>query len=556
MSTSALQFKIATEEWEFEQIHELNYRTFVEEIPQHQPAEQPRLADKFHKENTYLICLAGGRVVGMMAARGQRPFSLDQKLPNLDSFLPPGRRPCEVRLLAVEKEYRNSQVFRGIISLMWQYGTERGYNMAIISGTTRQQRLYRHLGFVPFGPLVGKGEAMFQPMYITLEGFEKVAEEYFRLPVNLPGPASFLPGPVSIHREVRKAFERQAESHRSDRFVSQFQRVRERLRELTGARHAQVLLGSGTLANDTVGAQLSLQDKPGLVLSNGEFGDRLVDHARRFGLTFDTLQFPWGEAFDMPAIQQFLSRSPAVGWLWFAHGETSTGMLNPLSPLQSLCGKRRIKLCVDCISSVGVVPVNLGGVYMAAAASGKGLAAYPGLCMVFYNHTVGHSARLPRYLDLGWYAEHQGIPFTHSSNLVQALDTALRRVDWAKKYAQLGEDTGWLRGRLRALGLNLITPDTEAMPGVITIAVGPGQSGFETAQRLEQAGFLLSSNSDYLRQRNWIQICLMGEYSREKLDGLLAWLARHAAAEAGAGAGAAAMAVAGRGAAVAPGVAA
>jgi len=542
MSTSALQFKIATEEWEFEQIHELNYRTFVEEIPQHQPAEQPRLVDKFHEENTYLICLAGKRVVGMMAARGRRPFSLDQKLPNLDSFLPPGRRPCEVRLLAVEKEYRNSQVFRGIISLMWQYGTERGFNMAIISGTTRQQKLYRHLGFVPFGPMVGKGEAMFQPMYITLEGFEKVAEEFFRLPVNLPGPASFLPGPVGIHREVRKAFERQAESHRSDRFVSQFQRVRERLCQLTGARHAQILLGSGTLANDTVGAQLSLQAKPGLVLSNGEFGDRLVDHARRFGLTFDTLQFPWGEAFDMPAIQQFLSRSPAVGWLWFAHGETSTGMLNPLSPLQSLCAKRKIKLCADCISSVGVVPVNLEGVYMAAAASGKGLAAYPGLCMVFYNH----SARLPRYLDLGWYAEHQGIPFTHSSNLVQALDAALRRVDWPKKYAQLAEDTAWLRGRLRALGLNLITPDPEAMPGVITIAVGPGQNGFETAQRLEQAGFLLSSNSEYLRQRNWIQICLMGEYSREKLDGLLACLARQATAEAGAAA------AAGRGAAVAP----
>ena len=195
MSTSPLQFKIATEEWEFEQIHELNYRTFVEEIPQHQPAEQPRLVDKFHEENTYLICLAGGRVVGMVAARGRRPFSLDQKLPNLDSFLPPGRRPCEVRLLAVEKEFRNSQVFRGIISLMWQYGTERGYNMAIISGTTRQQKLYRHLGFVPFGPLVGKGEAMFQPMYLTLERFEKKAEEFFRLPASVAGAGQFFARP-------------------------------------------------------------------------------------------------------------------------------------------------------------------------------------------------------------------------------------------------------------------------------------------------------------------------------------------------------------------------
>ncbi|HXR08236.1 MAG TPA: aminotransferase class V-fold PLP-dependent enzyme [Candidatus Acidoferrum sp.] len=530
MSTNVLQFKIATEEWEFEQIHELNYRTFVEEIPQHQPAEQPRLVDKFHEENTYLICLAGRRVVGMLAARGQRPFSLDQKLPDLDSYLPSGRRPCEVRLLAVEKEYRNSQVFRGIISLMWQFGTERGYNMAIISGTTRQQKLYRHLGFVPFGPLVGKGEAMFQPMYLTLEGFEKKAEEFFSMPVNLPGPASFLPGPVSIHREVRKAFGGQAESHRSDRFVTEFQRIRERLCELTGARHVQILLGSGSLANDTVAAQLSLQEKPGLVLSNGEFGERLVDHARRFGLTFDTLQFPWGEPIDMGAVQQFMTRSPALGWLWFAHGETSTGMLNPLSPLQALCGKRKIKLCADCISSVGMGPVNLAGVYLASAASGKGLASYPGLSMVFYNHAISHCARLPRYLDLGWYAEHQGIPFTHSSNLVRALDTALRREDWPRKHAQLAEDSAWLRGRLRGLGLNLVTPDAEAMAGVITIVPEPGRSGLELAQQLEQAGFLLSCNSEYLKQRNWIQICLMGEYSREKLDGLVACLARHATA--------------------------
>jgi hypothetical protein len=64
------------------------------------------------------------------------------------------------------------------------------------------------------------------------------------------------------------------------------------------------------------------------------------------------------------------------------------------------------------------------------------------------------------------------------------------------------------------------------------------------AQRLEQAGFLLSCNSDYLRERNWIQICLMGEYSREKLEGLVACLARHG------------MAVAGRGAAAQPMVAA
>ncbi len=44
---SPLTFKVASEKWEFEQIHELNYQTFVDEIPQHQENEQGRLVDKF-----------------------------------------------------------------------------------------------------------------------------------------------------------------------------------------------------------------------------------------------------------------------------------------------------------------------------------------------------------------------------------------------------------------------------------------------------------------------------------------------------------------------------
>jgi len=186
----ALQFKIATEEREFELIHRLNYKTFVEEIPQHDPDPARRLVDKFHSENTYVICLSGDQLVGMLAVRGNRPFSLDQKLPNLDSHLPAGRKLCEVRLLAVEKEFRSGQVFQGLLALVVQYCIQHGYDTAIISGTTRQQKLYRHLGFVPFGPLVGTGEALFQPMYLTKESFEAQMEEFLRSNQPYDQPAS------------------------------------------------------------------------------------------------------------------------------------------------------------------------------------------------------------------------------------------------------------------------------------------------------------------------------------------------------------------------------
>src|SRR3982750_655035 len=108
---STLVYKIASEAREFEQIHELNYRTFVEEIPQHSPNARQRLVDRLHDENTYVICLDGARLAGMVALRAKRPFSLDEKLSNLDSYLAPERVPCEVRLLAVAPEFRKSAVF-------------------------------------------------------------------------------------------------------------------------------------------------------------------------------------------------------------------------------------------------------------------------------------------------------------------------------------------------------------------------------------------------------------------------------------------------------------
>ena len=76
----SLRYKIAETENEFEQIFRLNYKTFVEEIPQGDTNLEKRLVDKFHAENTYAICLDGEELVGMVAGRATRPFSLDAKI--------------------------------------------------------------------------------------------------------------------------------------------------------------------------------------------------------------------------------------------------------------------------------------------------------------------------------------------------------------------------------------------------------------------------------------------------------------------------------------------
>jgi len=529
---SPLRFKIATEDWEFEAVHRLNYKTFVEEIPQHERNAEERLVDKFHAENTYAICLCGERLVGMVCGRSHRPFSLDKKVPDLDAHLPAGYRALEVRLLSVEKEFRNGFVFSKLVGLLAQHFKDQGCDMALISGTTRQVRLYKHLGFVPFGPLVGSGEAQFQPMYLTLEKFIQMAKA-----LSPPSEAvekilaNYLPGPVDVHKDVKEAFANGPISHRSDGFMADFKATRRLLCELVKAKSVEILTGSGSLANDAICAQLSLLNEPGLILSNGEFGDRLIDHAGRQGLKFETYQIGWGEPFDLAQVRRRVEQKARPGWLWAAHCETSTGMLNDLPSLKALCAERGIKLCLDCISSIGTVPVDLSGVYLASCVSGKALASFPGLSMVFYNHDLQPAPQLARYLDLGYYAAQQGVPFTTSSNLLYALQTALRRIDWPKKFAELAKAGAELREDLRGAGLQIVAPSAHATPAVVTLALPREVSSVTIGNQLRSAGYLLSYNSSYLVKRNWIQICLMGEWSREHLEKLPGMIADLCAAQ-------------------------
>jgi aspartate aminotransferase-like enzyme len=337
----------------------------------------------------------------------------------------------------------------------------------------------------------------------------------------MTAPLNFLPGPITIRDEVRHAMHQAAISHRSTAFGDLLVDTKRRLCELTGTLDVEILLGSGTLANDMVAAQLSMHSGPGLILSNGEFGDRLIDHGRRFGLCARTLAINWGTAFQPSQIEAMFRQQTDTRWLWAVHCETSTGMLNDLTMLKTLCGRRQVALHLDCISSIGTVPVHLPGVTLATGVSGKGLGAYPGLAFVFYHRTMAPSSSLPRYLDLGLYTISGGIPFTHSSNLMTALHASLQRLYPAARYESIAKQSAWLRTELASLGFQIVAPEEHATPAVITISLPEGLNAAAVGNELAEAGCLVSYQSVYLLKRNWIQICLMGEYTRPMLDALM-----------------------------------
>ncbi|ANU26439.1 GNAT family N-acetyltransferase [Planococcus versutus] len=490
--------KIARSEEEFDEISRLNYETFVEEIPQHKVNSSGMRIDPFHEQNTYLIVLADTQVVGMIALRSERPFSLDLKIGSIEAFLPNAGKVCEIRLLAVRKEHRNGRVFFLLARALSDYCLEQGFDSAVISGTVRQLKLYKQLGFQAFAEPMGTGEAIFVPMVTTRRQYNDSVAARLQAKRRL-----FLPGPVALTPELASPFQQAPISHRSAAFNEIRQEVDGMLEEMTGMTPL-LLSGSGTLANEAMLAQIKRLRAKGLILVNGEFGKRLVDQAKRLNLDFEVIEQAWGQGFKIENISLYLE-SGKFGWLLMVHGETSTGQLNDFQEIANICKQQNTNLCLDCISSFGAVPLSLKDVWLATATSGKALGTMSGIALVFARHPLEPDASLPSYLDLGLYAT--SIPFTFPASLLESFRRALKV--YPARYEQLDE---------RVKKLQEDTKDWAV------IAQGyPTARTFKIAEEMpflvedaHLSGFELHSVSGYLKARELFQVsCIQPEFEKD-----------------------------------------
>ncbi|MBI1917630.1 MAG: aminotransferase class V-fold PLP-dependent enzyme [Planctomycetes bacterium] len=561
-------FKRAETDDEFDQIHALNYRTFVGEIPQHADTGTGRLVDKFHHKNTYFIALQDTEVVGMVSVHGQPPFSIADRLPDPGLLERPGTRPLEVRLLAIKSEKRHSVVYSGLVWTLFRYAQDVGATHLFISGVQERLSLYEQLGFERIGPPVQGGRAVFIPMAVRVSNIAEKKHRAMQLwikrlakrgsdgettspesgtrsqeadeehdlagPRRGPAPASvprgqkvvcLLPGPVTIAPEVHAAFHRMPIYHRGPDFLELFEKVRGRLARMVGCRNVAIFNGSGTLGNEVVAATLAAEPRPtnGVILVNGEFGQRLVRQAARFGLSFDVLSWPWGKPWNLGEIERRVTSNEwRVDWVWGVHQESSTGVLNDLAGLIAVARRAGCKVCADCISSLGATPLDLRDVYLASGATGKALGSYAGAALVFADLSqLGHLdlSRVPSYLDLPAALRTTGPRYTFPSSTLLALETALESFATPEKahacydrYRQLG---AYVRSRLRQVGLPPLADEDCAAPVITTFAPPADETSEGFVARCHTLGYAIGGASGYLQERRLVQIATMGAVRQE-----------------------------------------
>ena len=82
-------------------------------------------------------------------------------------------------------------------------------------------------------------------------------------------------------------------------------------------------------------------------------------------------------------------------------------------------------------------------------------------------------------------------------------------------------------GQLQAGGgFNVVGSTADGAPGIVTIALPEQIDSVQAGHALQVAGYDLSFNSDYLVQRNWLQISLMSQPSVQQLRAVVHTLRR------------------------------
>ena len=196
------------------------------------------------------------------------------------------------------------------------------------------------------------------------------------------------------------------------------------------------LTASGTGAMESAVVNLMAPGDDVLVISIGEFGDRLINLVKIYGGKGTELKFEQGLAADLNQIETAFKGNPNIRLVLVTHNETSTGVTQPILPdLAKIVHQRDgAVLMVDAISSLSSVPVKTDEWDLDVVLSGsqKGWMTAPGLAFVSMNEKAWAKADAnpqPRfYFDLRRHqasAKTGQTPWTPAVSVWFQLDKAI-----------------------------------------------------------------------------------------------------------------------------------
>jgi alanine-glyoxylate transaminase/serine-glyoxylate transaminase/serine-pyruvate transaminase len=353
------------------------------------------------------------------------------------------------------------------------------------------------------------------------------------------------PGPSNPDPAVSAAMAAPLVGHLDPYFLEVMDETMADLRTVFGttAHHTIPMSATGTGGLEAIMFNLLEPGDEAVVGVIGYFGQRLAELAERAGATVRRIEAPLGEVIAPERVAAELRRgSPKLVAL--VHAETSTGAAQPLDDIGRMVRDAGALFVVDCVTSLGGMPVDVDRrlIDAAGSCSQKCLGAPPGLGPVTFGPRAMAAATKRRARAATWYFDLQllfqywgeaGGPrdraFHHTAPVanVYGFREALRLImdeGLEARYARHRAAHERLVAGLESLGLSLFTPRAHRLPMLNVIGIPEGVDDLTVRKEMLKRGIEIGGGFGPLKGKAW-RVGLMGTNATpEVVDRLLAEL--------------------------------
>ena len=352
-----------------------------------------------------------------------------------------------------------------------------------------------------------------------------------RLPI--PQQNLRVPGPTPVPPEVMQAQAHQMVNHRGPEFAAIVKRVTLRLQYFFQTTSPVMTFPAvGTGGQESAVVNLFSPGEHVVVITIGNFGERIAKIAEAYSLNVTRIEFPWGQAADLNVVEERLKALSPFRGVIMTHNETSTGVTNNVQALTALAKSINpdALVVVDAVSSLSAIPLDMDAwdIDVVFTGSQKGWMVPPGVMMLAASPRAieaSKTAKLPRFY-FNWKSTLKSLeawqhPVTSPISLFYALDVALEmmlaegREAIIERHTQAG---AYVRQRAKAMGLTLLA-DHEYASNTVTAIMVPDGIEFKALNKKlrEQDAVVIASGQDHMAGKIF-RVGHLGFFSEQDLE--------------------------------------
>lgn len=251
-----------------------------------------------------------------------------------------------------------------------------------------------------------------------------------------------------------------------------------------------LMQGSGTFGVESVLSSVVGKDEKLLVITNGAYGERMVDIAQYSEINHVVYSEDYDKVPSAEKVADILAKDPSITHVTMVHGETTSGILNDIESVAKVVKAQGKVFIVDAMSSFGGIDIDVAGLKIdfIISSANKCIQGVPGFSFIICNRaSLMASKGKARSLSLDLYGQWETMDkdgkwrFTSPTHVVLAFEQAMKELEVeggiparAKRYRENNE---LLIKKMREMGIKPYI-DNEHQGPIITTFYYPENHNF------------------------------------------------------------------------------